>query len=119
MPHAAYSRWRADESLAGAWRGLRERHPRRHDPRPEAVYEVVRDPIDAAHGSVMGGPATLYAPPADKSYRAHMFAACLLTGVGGSTENVIQIWRGGGLEFELTVILEWFAILHHMNKVPM
>ena len=49
----------------------------------------------------------------------YIFATCMLKGVGGSKENVIQIRRGGGLEFELTVILGMFAVLHHMKKTLM
>jgi hypothetical protein len=35
---------------------------------------------------------------------------------GLNHDNLIEIRRGGGLDFELTVVLEVFAILHHMNK---
>jgi hypothetical protein len=31
-------------------------------------------------------------------------------------ENLIEIRRGGGLEFELSVVLEMFVILQHQNK---
>jgi hypothetical protein len=31
-------------------------------------------------------------------------------------DNLIEIRRGGGFEFELSVVLEMFMILHHQNK---
>lgn len=33
-----------------------------------------------------------------------------------SGQNIIEIRRGGGLEFELSVVLQMFVILHHKNK---
>ena len=31
-------------------------------------------------------------------------------------ENLIEMRRGGGLEFELTVVLQIFVILQHLKK---
>jgi hypothetical protein len=42
--------------------------------------------------------------------------ATVVRRVAETEENLIEIRRGGGLEFELNVVLEMFVILQHQNK---
>jgi hypothetical protein len=58
---------------------------------------------------------TRSAHPLERDFR-HLFATCVPRATGLNHDNLIEIRRGGGLDFELTVVLEVFAILHHMNK---
>jgi hypothetical protein len=44
----------------------------------------------------------------------HVFATMVRK--SEKTDNLIEIRRGGGLEFELSVVLEMFAILHHKRQ---
>lgn len=46
----------------------------------------------------------------------YLFATCNPPGPGQRHDNIIMVRRGGGLEFELAVILEMIAILHSMNR---
>ena len=46
-----------------------------------------------------------------------VFARVTLKSSGKTYPEVIEIRRGGGLEFELTVVLNAFTILHNMNRL--
>jgi hypothetical protein len=41
-----------------------------------------------------------------------IFAAC----AGENQDTVIEIRRGAGLQFELSVVLEYLAIMHNLKK---
>jgi hypothetical protein len=61
------------------------------------------------------GPLPLQPPSAyNKSERdfRFIFAAC----AGENQDTVIEIRRGAGLQFELSVVLEYFAIMHNLKK---
>lgn len=64
------------------------------------------------------GPLPLQSPrtytKADRDCR-FVFVTCIFKGETNA-DNVIEIRRGGGLHFELSVLLEFFVILHLSNK---
>ncbi|KXJ88467.1 hypothetical protein Micbo1qcDRAFT_178089 [Microdochium bolleyi] len=64
------------------------------------------------------GPLPLVSPvmfTADNRGSEYCFAA-IAKKSAGAEDNLVQIRRGGGLEFELSVILALFAILHFKNE---
>jgi hypothetical protein len=65
-------------------------------------------------GPLLHQPARAYID-GEQDFR-HLFATCVMKGGDESQDNLIEMRRGGGLEFELTVVLELFAILYQMNK---
>jgi hypothetical protein len=127
MPHAVNARWRplVKASSLAYGEDYRSSMPIVIIPglKPSVRSFTWRTTMSAPYMEVWWeGPLPYMSPrqsnPVERDFR-YIFASCMLKGLGGSNENIIQIRRGGGLEFELAVILEMFAILHHTNKLLM
>lgn len=58
-------------------------------------------------------PTAMFMP--DQRGSEYVFATMARKAAGGE-DNLVEIRRGGGMDFELSVILELFVILHFKNK---